>query len=96
MDPLWRHPEFWAAMVFVVLVKYRAQPTIGFLGSALGAVIAVLGAMVFTGAAVDVLGFEGENWTFAVAGLVALTCEHIARMLLDVTPSDLIKWWRGK
>ncbi|NCO20802.1 MAG: hypothetical protein GW905_02040 [Rhodobacterales bacterium] len=65
-DPIWR-VGFWVAMVFAVVIKLRASPTITILGAALTTVAAVAGALIFTDPVAVWLGFSGDGARFAVS-----------------------------
>ena len=95
MEPLWKQPLFWAAIIFATAVKWRASPSVSLVGSAISTVAAIAGALVFTEPITDWLAIGGTNTRFAVAGLVALTCEHLGRILLGLTLADLASIWRG-
>lgn len=88
--------EFWVAMAFAVLIKLRASPTLTRVGAVLTTVAAVTGALVFTKPITAWMGLDAETMQFAVAALVALTCEHVARLVLNTTIADAVKMWRGK
>lgn len=96
MFDLVRSVEFWVAMIFAVFVKVRASKKITVLGAAFTIATAVLSALVFTGPLLDWLDLSGETYVAAVAALVALSAEHIARQLMETRVVDLIRAWRGK
>lgn len=96
MPDLFFRIEFWIAMVFAIIIKLRASPTITWIGAILTTVSAVSGALIFTEPLTEYLALNGEGVTFAVAALVALSCEHVARIVLNTTLADFIRMWRGK
>ncbi len=95
MTELVQRIEFWVAMVFAVLIKLRASPQLTRTSAVLTTVAAVMGALIFTDPVNLWLGL-GEGFRYAVAALVALTCGHVARMLMALTVKDLLALWRGK
>lgn len=88
--------EFWAAMALAAFIKLRASPKLTFVGAAVTIVTAVLAALVFTKPLLAWLELSGDIYIAAVAALVALSAEHLARQVLDLKLIDLIKAWRGK
>lgn len=96
MSDLLGRVEFWVAMVFAVLVKLRASPTLTRGAAVTTTISAVAGALIFTGPMTAYLGLDATTMQFAVAALVALTCEHVARLVLNLTPKDVLDLWRGK
>lgn len=87
--------EFWVAMAAAALLKLRASPRITVFGSIVTITTAVLSALIFTRPVLEWLKLDGEIHTAAVAALVALSAEHIARQLLELKVLDLLKAWRG-
>lgn len=88
--------EFWVAMLFAVVMKLRASPSLTKVSAAITTLAAVSGALVFTGPAHAWLGLAGDGSKAAVAALVALTCEHVARLLMQMSIKDALDLWRGK
>lgn len=88
--------EFWVAMAFAIVVKIKSSTQLTKAQAALTVVVAVSGALIFTEPVYLYLGFVSESAKFATASVVALSCEHIARMILTMTMQDIISLWRGK
>jgi hypothetical protein len=88
--------EFWAAMALAAFIKLRASPRLTVVGAAVTVVTAVLAALVFTLPLLDWLDLSGDIYVAAVAALVALSAEHIARQIMDMKIIELIRAWRGK
>lgn len=96
MSDLWASVEFWMAMLAASLIKLRASHKLTFWGSVLTIVTAVAAALVFTVPLINYLELTGDVYRNAVAALVALSAEHVARQVMDVKLSDIIRLWRGK
>lgn len=92
MMDLLKRPEFWAAMLFAIIVKLRASPRLTIIGAGMTSIVAVTGALIFTEPAAEWLDLHGTAMQPAIAALVALTCEHVARLILNLTPAEVIKW----
>ena len=96
MLDLIRSFEFWVAMVAAVLLKLRASPKITPFGAIFTIATAVAAALVFTQPVVQALKITGQNYEIGIAALIALSAEHLARMILETKLADLIAAWRGK
>ena len=83
-------------MGFASLIKVRASPKLTFVNSVTTIAAAVSSALLFTLPLLDFLELSGDVYVAAIAALVALSAEHIARQLLDMKIIELIKAWRGK
>lgn len=88
--------EFWAAMALAAFIKLRASPRLTVWSAVITVVTAVLAALVFTLPLLDWLDLSGDIYIAAVAALVALSAEHIARQIIDTKLVELIRAWRGK
>lgn len=95
MLDLIRNFEFWVAMTFAILIKLRASPTITVVGSVVTTIAAIAGALVFTDPVISYLEL-GTQFRVPVAALLALTSEHLARMVLNTSVADIINIWRPK
>ena len=93
---LWKEWGFWLAIAFATAVKWRVSPAVSLAAAAVSTVAAITGALLFTDPVVDFLALGHGRWNFAVAALVALTCEHIGRLLLGLSLDDLVKLIRGQ
>jgi hypothetical protein len=87
--------EFWVAMALAALIKLRASPRITAFSAFVTVLVGVLAALVLTDPVLEFLGLAGGSYTHAVAALVALSCEHIARQILELRIVELIRAWRG-
>jgi hypothetical protein len=96
MIQLIQRVEFWIAMGFALVVKLKASSEISRLQAASTIVVAICGALVFTEPACLYFGFTSDSVKYAMAALVGLTCEHVARMLLTLTISDVVALWKGR
>lgn len=96
MRDLFFQIEFWVAMVLAALIKLSSSPKLTFGGAVVTVVTAVLAALVFTEPLITWLELSGDIYVAAVAALVALSAEHLARQVLDMRITDIIKAWRGK
>lgn len=88
--------EFWVAMFLAVVLKLGSSPKISSRSAAIASATAVASALIFTQPIVDMLELSSETYTYAVAALVALSAEHVARQILTLSLSDLVAIWRGK
>lgn len=88
--------EFWLAMAAAAFIKLRASPKLSVGGAIATVVTAVLSALVFTRPLLDYLELSGDVYVAAVAALVALSAEHLARQILDMKLTEIIRAWRGK
>lgn len=96
MKELLASVEFWIAMFLAVILKLGSSPRISVRSAAIASCSAVASALIFTRPLVEMLGLSSETYTYAVAALVALTTEHIARQILTLSLADAIAMWRGK
>ena len=87
--------EFWAAMALAAFIKLRASPKITIWAAMTTIITAVLSALVFTKPLMAYLELTGDLYVAAVAALVALSAEHVARQVLDMDIKELIRAWRG-
>lgn len=87
--------EFWIAMSFASVIKIKASPRLTLIGSLITIAAAVSSALIFTLPLLDFFELTGDMYVAAVAALVALSAEHIARQVLDLKIVELIKAWRG-
>ena len=88
--------EFWIAMAFAIVVKIKSSTQLTRSQVVLTVVCAISGALVFTEPAYNYFEFTGDSAKFAVASIVALSCEHLARMVMTLTMQDILALWRGK
>lgn len=96
MVDLLQRVEFWVAMLFAVALKLKHSPQLTKSQAALTVVSAITGSLLFTEPVTHYFGFTGDSGKFACAAVVALSCEHFARMLMTVTLDQVINLWRGK
>lgn len=87
--------QFWVAVLLAAMLKLRASPRLTFWASVVTVIVGFLSALVFTAPVLDVLQLDGDTYVPAVAALVALSTEHLARQVLDARLIDLLKIWRG-
>lgn len=95
MSYLWTDPGFWIAVAFASLVKVNSPPPLPWPKRIVSLTTGALGAVTFTEPLLDYLKWDGAIYMTAVAGLVALTADHLARQLLSLKVSDLVKIIRG-
>lgn len=88
--------EFWVAMVFASVIKISASPRLTIKGSIITILAAVTAALIFTAPLIDFLELSGDIYVSAIAALVALSAEHLARQIIDLDIKALIRVWRGK
>ena len=96
MNDLILDPAFWIATLVAVVVKIRASPRAGFINACITTLVAVGSALVFTNPVLRYLELSPDDYAPAVAALVALTAEHLARQIVGIRIVDLIAAWRGK
>lgn len=97
MSHLWSSLEFWGAVAFACLVKITSQnPPLPPFKLIMSLMTGVLGAFTFTPFVLEYLGWSGDGYQAAIAGLVALTSEHVARQVLALKLTDLVKILRGQ
>lgn len=84
-------------MALASMLKLRASPRITPFGAVFTIAVAVLSALVFTRPVMQWLNISQEPYNIAaVAALIALSGEHIARQLMELKIVDLLRAWRGK
>ncbi len=88
--------EFWVAMAVAVALKLRSSPSISIGAAAITTITAVGAALVFTHPIETYLRLPDRSYTAAIAALVALSAEHVARQALNLNLTELIRAWRGK
>lgn len=88
--------EFWVAMLCAILIKTQVSEKQSRVKSVISMVSAVLASLIFTGPVVAHFGLDPDTYTAAIAALIALTGEHIARQFLGTTIADIAAYWRGK
>lgn len=95
MSYLLTDPGFWFAVAFAALVKANSPPPLPWRKRIASLAAGALGAIVFTDPILAYLEWDGQVYMTAVAALVALTADHLARQLLAAKITDIIKIWRG-
>jgi len=88
--------EFWIAMLVAAVLKARASPPQSRKGAVSSIFAGVGAAAIFTGPIAAYIGVADPEFSYAVAALVFLTAEHVARAILSLTLADIIKIYRGK
>lgn len=83
--------EFWVAMAFAVVLKLRASPTITIGGAIMTTIAAVGAALIGTEPVLQWLQVDRDVYTPAVAALLALTGEHVARQIMAMNLGELMK-----
>lgn len=96
MRDLFTSLEFWVAVAVAVILKLRTSENLTIFGALITTVTGVGSALVFTHPAAAYLSLDTATYGPAIAALIALTFEHIARHILRLSPTDIIKAWRGK
>lgn len=96
MRDLFTSLEFWVAVAFAVILKLRTSENLTIWGALVTTTTGVGSALVFTHPAADYLSLDVATYSPAIAALIALTFEHLARHMLRLSPLDLLKAWRGK
>ena len=96
-DPIWLHGEFWLAAAFAAVVKVTASPRASPLATVATVFIAVAGAALFTDWAAEVVVgvHDGGPKRYAIAALVAMSCEEVAKRIVR-GKVDLLALWRGR
>ena len=96
MIELMQKVEFWIAMIFAMIIKFRTSPKLTVLQALFTVVTAICGALLFTEPAYHWFGFTGDTGKFACCAVVALMCEHIASIMVRMTLAEFIAMWRLK
>ncbi|WP_422383290.1 hypothetical protein [Roseibium album] len=90
-------PAFWIAVMGATFIKLALSTSLNFIKAAVTVASALIAAIFFTEPLLHYFGWEPDIYREAVAVLLALTGEEIARLL--VNPDKLLAWlkaWRGK
>lgn len=90
-------PWFWAAIAGAILVKLLTVKRLSFWQVCVTTFSAIFFAVVFTRPVIIWWDLAAQTYEPAVAALLALFGEHLARLVLQSQSiADLIKAWRGK
>lgn len=92
--------SFWIAVIGATGVKLATSPQRSLLAVASMVFIAVFSAYVFTDPVIAWLGMDADTYKSAIAALVALSGEGVARLVITVANDpkkgiDLLKRWKG-
>lgn len=94
---LMERPGFWAAIAGAIILKIFTVRRLGIGGVITTALSAVFFAVVFTEPVLAWWQWPRQPYEPAVAAVLALFGEHIARLILQSQSlAELIKAWRGK
>ena len=96
MSNIWADPGFWLAVAFASLVKVNSPPPLPFRKRMVSLIAGAIGAIIFTEPVLEYLEWDGQIYQTAVAALVALTADHLARQVLSLKLVDLVKIIRGQ
>jgi hypothetical protein len=91
---------FWIAVIGATFIKVATSPQRSIISVATILFIAVFSAYVFTDPVIAWLHMDPDTYKSAVAALVALSGEGVARLVISIANDpkkgiDLFKRWRG-
>lgn len=90
-------PGFWAAIAGAILVKVLTTRSLNFWQVCATTISALFFAVVFTAPMLHWWSLPSSPYEPAVAAVLALFGEHIARLVLQSQSiAELIRAWRGK
>lgn len=87
--------RFWITVCLAAAVKLALSETLAVARALITFAVAIYLAWAFTDFIVDLFDLNYENRN-AVAALVALLGEQVVRWIMNKTPEDFFKLWRGK
>lgn len=93
---LWTSWFFWFIVIGVSVFKAVTTPEKTKLSMLMSAIVALFCAAAFTESVVELLKLTGTSMQYAVAGLVALTGEHLMQLVVTLIrdPAKGIELWK--